>query len=874
MLKWNPNSRLVTGRAKKVKKTQGLFRSFSCLILIKMLYTLVWTLTVICRFCLADGDVGHHIFPLSPVIERGSTLRRFCSLGKKLYPYKNASHIIWTLNGDRIAKENYKIVNDSVSEVIIHNFTLREAHVKCYVDFPVEKQHLAHTEVKSGFPPQKPENISCINYQGQNITCSWTFERDTDTETNYSIFAKEDKQVFLKETRSSKNGLRSWNFQTGIFYPLFCIQLKLENPLGKAESECVSQNSSEILKVEPPPVKVETIPGMKKMLRVSWERETYRECQIRYKNMKQNDSEDAYDIIEDPQENPFNLTNLWGFTEYAVAIRCIVQGSKFWSEWSREQKGTTEEEAPSKEVDLWRILETCRPIGTRLVHLFWKQLKEDESLGIIKGYRVKYFIQSNHSFVYVNNTTDETITIELTGVAYVISVIAQNGAGDSPEAILRIPSCAEESKDHSRIDMLNASALNEQMTVEWKTLDSNVHSYVVEWYDVSEMDANKRSWQYVRNATKWSFQKGTFKQYKCYNISVYPVYQDYIKAPSSIRTYFKEGRPSDGPNAEVENVDKNEATIKWKEIEKTKTNGDIINYTIFYKPEGGEELGKTVNANVLQYRLKSLRANVRYTAHVMASTIAGGTNGSAVTFSTSQLSLVEIVLINVIAGMLMLCLLTFGLLWALKRHTLKRIFWPKIPHPKLPEMSQDNLEKPLKEPQSEDNTVIPEVISTLKVEDNDECQLLNLEYCLKQSNVTTEDAVSSCEVSCSEEHKAIQFLPQTVPSTGQHFRNQLLPALMIQRQPLQRSEESLLEHCQNSSSKDEETQDQTSMKEKTEFNPYLKNSIHTREFLVCENLSVPKKKDRKKEVVPIPICVSGGNGQQYVALDAVVLNER
>ncbi|XP_060092567.1 interleukin-31 receptor subunit alpha [Heteronotia binoei] len=626
------------------------------------------------------------------------------------------------------------------------------------------------------------------------------------------------------------------------------------------------QQQQQTVKLEPTPVKVENIPGKKKMLNVSWEGDMNRAtCRIRYRNMKQTDSKEAYNFREISRQNYFELTTLQSFTEYAVAIQCIFNGSRFWSEWGREQIGTTEEEAPSKEVDLWRVLEKCQPAGSRQVHLLWKKLKENESLGIIKGYRIKCYTKSNHSVACAKNTTDESVTVLLMGQAYVISVIAHNAAGDSPEAVLRIPSCAEESKDHPRVVILNTSVSNEQMIVEWKTSDSDIHSYVIEWYDVLEIDVYKRSWQYIGNNTTWTFQKGAFQQYKCYNISVYPVYKDEIKAPSSISAYFKQGRPLDGPAAKVENINKNEAIIKWEEIEKGKANGAITNYTIFYRSEGGNEIGKTVNASLLQYQLKSLQSNVKYTAHVMASTIAGGTNGSAIAFYTKRLSPVEIVLIYVFAGLLFLCLLTFTLLWGLKRRKLKKIFWPKIPYPKLPEMSQDNLEKPLKEPQSEENTVIPEVISVLKVDDHDEYQLLKLEDCLGQTKVTTEDALCQHEASGSRE----------APSLGQHFRSQLLPAPLIQQPPLPKPEESSSEDYQNSSCKDEvkQDQDQTNMKEKTEFNPYLKNTVRTREFLVCETLSVVKKKEKKKQPVLPPACVSGGNGQQYVALDAVVLTE-
>lgn len=38
-----------------------------------------------------------------------------------------------------------------------------------------------------------------------------------------------------------------------------------------------------------------------------------------------------------------NLTGLWDSTDYSVAIRCINDGSAFWSGWSGEKNGSTEE---------------------------------------------------------------------------------------------------------------------------------------------------------------------------------------------------------------------------------------------------------------------------------------------------------------------------------------------------------------------------------------------------------------------------------------------------------------------------------------------------------------------------------------------------
>lgn len=40
----------------------------------------------------------------------------------------------------------------------------------------------------------------------------------------------------------------------------------------------------------------------------------------------------------------YNLTGLQAFTRYVVALRCAVPTSQFWSGWSQEVMGTTEEE--------------------------------------------------------------------------------------------------------------------------------------------------------------------------------------------------------------------------------------------------------------------------------------------------------------------------------------------------------------------------------------------------------------------------------------------------------------------------------------------------------------------------------------------------
>ncbi|NXM66024.1 IL31R protein, partial [Serilophus lunatus] len=330
-----------------------------------------------------------------------------------------------------------------------------------------------------------------------------------------------------------------------------------------------------------------------------------------------------------------NLTDLWDSTEYSFAIRCISNKSIFWSEWSGEKTGSIEEKASSGKVDVWRVIESSRSSGSRSVHLMWKPSNSFPAFGKILGYKIQYFPENKTALKKAKTSTDTKITLLLNGEAHIISVTANNSAGNFSEAILRIPSTDE--KTSQIIETARAFTTNEEVVVKWIASNSEAAKYVVEWYEELEMDPFARSWQYVLNSTNWKTNKNNFKPFVCYNISVYPLHGNKVEAPYSFQTYVQEKSPSEGPVADTGIPGKNEVVVKWNEIPKDKRNGFITNYTIFYKPKDGKELNETVNSDVLQYRLKSLQANTQYTVYIMASNKAGGTIGKQKTFKTLKL---------------------------------------------------------------------------------------------------------------------------------------------------------------------------------------------------------------------------------------------
>lgn len=77
---------------------------------------------------------------------------------------------------------------------------------------------------------------------------------------------------------------------------------------------------------------------------------------------------------------------------------------------------------------------------TANVLLFLLQaLNKSKANGIILGYRIRSEKQTDHTVIQEDNTTSLNYSLLLTDEAYVLTVVAYNSAGDSPEAILKVP---------------------------------------------------------------------------------------------------------------------------------------------------------------------------------------------------------------------------------------------------------------------------------------------------------------------------------------------------------------------------------------------------------------------------------------------------
>lgn len=127
----------------------------------------------------------------------------------------------------------------------------------------------------------------------------------------------------------------------------------------------------------------------------------------------------------------------------------------------------------------------------------------------------------------------------------------------------------------------------------------------------------------------------------------------------------------------------------------------------------------------------------------------------------------------------------------------------------------------------------------------------------------------------NEENKVAKCFSPSMPYiiTDQDIRSQTHSALIPAKEihPIEMLEDDLCE-SQQTSIKNEEDDNEEVLKledfsEKALFNPYLKNSVKTREFLVSENLPEHSKNEPKSQSAVLPPFQQNVAGQSYITLD-------
>ncbi|XP_064158204.1 uncharacterized protein LOC135236011 isoform X2 [Anguilla rostrata] len=339
-------------------------------------------------------------YPESPVLVLGQSFTATCVLSEDGMRETGATakDVFWEFRNTRVPEELYTRINDSTVSVTVNVTRELENPLKCNVlarspsNMGIRNVHCLFFTV--GYPPEKPDNLSCIVLQSGKglspiMTCFWNpGERDPILNTTYTLLV----ETIVNGEKYRAAARRDRGSVVFRVYPMFTvlnISVEVENPLGKVRSDAVILDSEDIVKTDPPKnVEVVSEEWFPTSLLVRWEHpieEVYitlkyniRYCPTGAHMWSQVPPSDLVGGIKS-----FRLQYLEPYTDYVVQVRCMQEeGHGYWSEWSRNVSTRTSEAKPSSAPDLCRIITSSKGSPERCVRLIWKTYPESPVLEV------------------------------------------------------------------------------------------------------------------------------------------------------------------------------------------------------------------------------------------------------------------------------------------------------------------------------------------------------------------------------------------------------------------------------------------------------------------------------------------------------------
>uniref|UniRef100_A0A8C0UQL0 Colony stimulating factor 3 receptor n=1 Tax=Cyanistes caeruleus TaxID=156563 RepID=A0A8C0UQL0_CYACU len=599
----------------------------------------------------ASVTVGSPIVPLGSAVTASCTVQRELCRGLE----QGKVRIRWMLDNKLVAgSQRQGPGGTEVSNLTLPRFNHTQARLWCCVEWNGTKQRVGMAEIRAGYPPAKPLNLSCVlNLSDYGLTCQW--EQGTDSHLPTSVVLKCTGSRAQEVTGCTpREGHSHCTVPRRLLqlYRQMEIWVSATNALGTAESEHLCIDPMDVAKLDPPTLQsIQSIPFQTDCITLAWDlawgtEHMELQCELRYRA-----PEDSAWALVTGISGRAGTAQRCGFlfgTQYHFQMRCRRNSASalaHWSEWSPCRSYTTHEKAPTGKLDAWWGAEPAGTGGWLEVQLRWKAPQQQEANGRVLGYRVTLSPRRRgRDPPTVCNTTHTQCNFSVPVGTRRVYLSAYNAAGESaPTEVVLL-----ERKGQPLAGLRAVPGGEHSLWVHWEAPLVPVTAYILEWQRVTvEPGHCSAFWQmeHDRAATTALIQA-----------------------------------PSHAPKLHLKRISKSEAELCWESLPVDMQNGFITSYTIFWANRIADLASATVNTSLSSFVIRGLKPSTLYKVHIMASTAAGSTNGTSLTLVTKVLDDTEIQFLFLTLGLVFVVLMVL-LICFQKNERMKEQLWPSVPDP-------------------------------------------------------------------------------------------------------------------------------------------------------------------------------------------------
>ncbi|XP_074161274.1 granulocyte colony-stimulating factor receptor isoform X1 [Sminthopsis crassicaudata] len=647
------------------------------------------------------------------VIHLGASVTASCIINPNcMIPAGTATRIVWKLDLEKLPEGWQHQREDGIlqSNITLPHFNHTHAMLSCCLLWKETFQIIEQAELKAGYPPQPPSNLSCVmNLTAQVLTCRWKPGPSTYLPTNFTLKGYNSRSKDTCQSRKepiqdcvSKDGESQCSIPRNQFllYQKVDIWVKAENVLGEAESSHLCINPMDEVKLDPPILQAAKAspdpdssfhqPGC---LRLKWEKARMSKhmeqmCELQY----QRPGELTWVLVSPflnsshQHEGENDLCGLLSVTRYVLQMRCIrwPMGGH-WSDWSPSLELTTKERRPRVRFDVWWRQRVQKLNHTMMdIQLLWKPVLTEENDNRIQGYLVfPSPLREDGESQPLCNTTEFSCAFQLPEWAKEVTLTAYNIAGESsPTTII-----FWESQGTSLSSIHTSAPDAHSLWVGWDHPPGQPlpRAYVIEWClaPVHQEDDCNGYWKIESNGSSTgTLLDENIMPFQLYKIIVSPLYDGTRGRPQHIYAYSREKALFHAPKLKLKHIGRTWAELEWEPGTPELGKSPITQYTVFWT--NIQDKGFSVNLNGSSRRciLRGLEPSTMYHVHLMASNRVGGINSTDLTVVTIALEEKDINVFLILSGfsVLVFCVI-ITLVCLHKNHKMKNQFWPNIPDP-------------------------------------------------------------------------------------------------------------------------------------------------------------------------------------------------